>query len=297
MPSGGAEALNVEEILAVMGNPIKRRIVEVIAERGEASFTDLRKCLNISVGALYYNLDGLKEYVTRNDERKYVLTEKGHLLYRAMREGQEAVRGALAPRSRLARLLEERVLPYLVPYRLVLAFYGNEVASALVAAACLSAGLLVTMHTRLPLKLLEVEQVPALVATRRIGPFPLSPEAQLLLDFAVSHLAALTVIFLAGRALGGRSQRLLGLLAGVSLAWTPLYLYMLIQYLLTGLSYPNVSEGLMVALGLLFRTLQVASMGLLTAAISVFCGMRVDRSFLVTALLMYLSFAARDFLP
>ena len=295
--SNGIGTIDVEDVYAVLSNPIKRRIIEVVAERGAASFTDLRRDLNISVGALYYNLDGLKDYITKDSNRRYVLTEKGFVLYKALKEGDEAIRNALTPKSGFARFAEDRLLPYLVPQRLMIPLYRNDALSIAVAVGCVLIGLATTLFTRLPLKVFEVEQVPALLPTKRIGAFILQPEVLLLIDFSLSYTFAALIIHIAAHAISGNEPPVLGLAAGLALAQTPLYFYMLLQWALTGWSYPEVSEQTMVLLGLTLRLLQLLCMGLLTAVISVFYRLRRERSFLVSVLVVYVSFALKNLLP
>lgn len=298
MPSGGeAEALSVEDIYAVLGNPIKKRIVEIIAERGAASFTDLKRDLNLSVGTLYYNLDSLRSFVAKDANRKYVLTERGYVLYRAMREGDDAIKRAILPKKGFYKLLDERVLPHFVPQRLMIPLYRNDALSLIVTSSCLLLGLITTMFTRLPLKLLEVEQVPVPRAPRSIGSLALHPEVLLLVDYALSFLLLLVLTQLISRILTSNRPPLLGLTAGLSVAQLPLYAYMLMQWALTGWSYPQVAEQMMVLLALLFRCLQTVGLGLLTAAVSVFFRVSRERGFLVAAVLLYISFFLKNLLP
>lgn len=292
-----ANAISMEDVYAVLSNPIKRRIIEVIAEKRAASFTDLKRDLNISVGALYYNLDGLKDYITKDDNRKYVLTQKGVVLYRALKEGDEAIKNALAPRAGIVRFVEEKLLPYLVPQQLMIPLYRNNALSIAIAIGCMMVGLATTLLTRLPLKILEVEQVPALLPAKRIGPFVLRPEILLLIDYSLSYVITALIAHITAHAISGNEPPILGLAAGLALAQVPLHFYMFVQWALTGWSYPEVAEHTMVLLGIVLRLLQLLCMGLLTAAISVFYRLRRERSFLIAVLLAYVSFALKNFLP
>lgn len=73
----------------MLGHPARRQIVRTLGEKGEASFTELKTTLQVSVGTLYYNLDLLKELVTQQRDRRYVLTPRGRAAYRLLVEGEE----------------------------------------------------------------------------------------------------------------------------------------------------------------------------------------------------------------
>lgn len=297
MASGNAEdAFNIDDIYAVLGNPIKRRIVEILAERGAVSFTELKRNLNLSVGALYYNLDGLKDFVTKDEVRRYVLTEKGLKLYRAMKEGDEAIKRALEPEKGALKLLDSLVIRYLVPQNLMIPLYRNNMLSLVVALSCMLLGLSATLFTRLPLKVLEVEQVP-LLYPRKVGSIVVDPHLLILTNYAVSLLLAMVFIQLAARLFTRNKPPLLGLLAGLLAAQLPLYAYMLVQWVVSGWSYPDVPVQTMIALALAFRSLQVVSICLLTAVVSVFYRISRERGFLIVFLLLYFSFFIKAAIP
>lgn len=296
MASSDSSALSIEDIYMVLGNPVKRRIVEIIAERGAVSFTELKRNLNLSVGALYYNLDGLKDFIAKDENRRYVLTEKGLLLFRAMKEGDEAIKRALEAERGPLKILDSLVIRYIVPQQLLIPLYRNDALSLTVAAVCAVLGLSVSLFTRLPLKVLEVEQIP-LLFPRKVGSLTLEPESLIALNYAFSLLLLLTLTQLTARLFTRNKPPLLGLLAGLLAVQLPLYAYMVLQWAVTGWSYPNVPTQTMVALALTFRFFQVISLCLLTAVVSVFYRCSRERGFLVASLLLYLSFFIKYVLP
>jgi len=298
MPSNEVDdAPSFEEVYSVLGNPVKRRIIELLAEHGAMSFSELKKELGTSVGALYYNIDGLKSFIDKDgSSRKYVLTSKGRALYRAIKEGDEAIRRALAAKERRAIVLDKYILPVLVPQHLFVPLYRNTLLSALTLALAASMGVAASLLTRLPLKLIEVEQVPLLLP-RSFLSLTLQPEVLLAAEFAVSLLASTTMILLVSRLAFGARAPPLSAAAGVAVSQLPLYAYMLVHYALTGLLYPDVPYTTMLALAFVLRLLQAITLGLLTAAVSVFCETSRERGFLVASLLLYLSFLLKNVLP
>ena len=65
----------------------RRKIIEMLGEQERVGFKEFRGTLKIGVGTLYYHLDILSDFVAQDKNRKYMLNERGHLLYRAVKEG------------------------------------------------------------------------------------------------------------------------------------------------------------------------------------------------------------------
>jgi len=65
-------------------SPARVRILEIIGEKGSASFTEIKRETGLSTGSIYYHLYYLKDYVVRDANRKYSLTEKGRRLLEKM---------------------------------------------------------------------------------------------------------------------------------------------------------------------------------------------------------------------
>mgnify|MGYP003921238269 CR=1 FL=1 len=70
---------------SLLRNPIRRDIINLLRINGEMAATDLKRILGISVGTLYYHLEFMEPFVTKNSRRKYVLSEKGWRLVESMR--------------------------------------------------------------------------------------------------------------------------------------------------------------------------------------------------------------------
>lgn len=71
----------------LLRDPARRRIVELLGEEGKVGFKELRQSLGLGVGTVYYHLDMLSEFVTQDEERKYMLNDRGRFLYASLREG------------------------------------------------------------------------------------------------------------------------------------------------------------------------------------------------------------------
>jgi hypothetical protein len=60
-----------------LDHEIRRTMLRMIGNDGLCSFTQFKKTLKVSTGTLYHHLDVLKDLVSQNKSRKYILTNLG----------------------------------------------------------------------------------------------------------------------------------------------------------------------------------------------------------------------------
>ncbi|MEM1509408.1 MAG: winged helix-turn-helix transcriptional regulator [Thermofilaceae archaeon] len=297
MPADG-ESIDLETVYSVLEDPIKRKIIVLLAEKGPLRYRDLQKELGISAGSFYYNMNALRSqgYILQDESRKYSLTEKGAALYKALKEGGEVIRQVFTSRKRIINLLDKYLVSLIIPIQLTLVFHKNSLMSILVLVACITSGLTVTLATKLSLKVIEVEPIP-LQQPKSFGVVTLQPNILLALSYAVSLTLCALMIYLVARILTGRRPPLLSLFAGIASSQVPLQAYMVIQYLLTNTSYPNIPEQTFIMLAVTLRILQIFVLGLLTATVAVCYDTSRERGFLAASIVLYASFFLRYFLP
>lgn len=71
----------------LLRDPTRRKIVEILGDQGKIGFKELKQVLGLGVGTVYYHLDMLSEFLTQDKERKYMLNDRGRLLYTSLKEG------------------------------------------------------------------------------------------------------------------------------------------------------------------------------------------------------------------
>jgi DNA-binding transcriptional ArsR family regulator len=71
----------------LLRDPARRKIIELLGDQGKIGFKDLRGNLGLGVGTVYYHLDMLSEFITQDKSRKYSLNDRGQLLYRTLKDG------------------------------------------------------------------------------------------------------------------------------------------------------------------------------------------------------------------
>jgi hypothetical protein len=87
-----------EVVAKLTSKPKRMAVVRLIGERGEVSFKELKARLGMGVGTLYYHLDALRDLVTQNETKQYVLTDAGKTAYESIK-GIEANSTKFAPRK------------------------------------------------------------------------------------------------------------------------------------------------------------------------------------------------------
>ena len=71
----------------LLRNPARRRIIEILGEQEKTGFKELRETLGLGVGTVYYHLDMLSDYLSQDKQRKYKLNDKGRFLYKSVKGG------------------------------------------------------------------------------------------------------------------------------------------------------------------------------------------------------------------
>jgi len=71
----------------LLRDPARRKIIEILGEQSKCGFKELRSSLGLGVGTVYYHLDMLSDFVVQDKSRKYLLNDRGQLLYKSLKEG------------------------------------------------------------------------------------------------------------------------------------------------------------------------------------------------------------------
>jgi hypothetical protein len=264
-----SQNIGQEVVFEILSNPVKRSILRILGERGEVSFTELKTELKTSTGNLYYNLDGMAGFVTKNEKRKYMLTEKGQKLYRFMIDEDARVRSMLMEKKGFLAYIEKYVLPVLVPENIVAILYNEKTLSLIGLVAAFLGGLVSSVATSRAIFMLDQLFLPASMQLLGIA------------MYLIGVAMLVGVIELAQRILGGHTKWSLEYIAAVFVATLPLSLFNLLESLLPLDVF---------ILNILFRIIQIFAMGLLTATLSVFRGLPKDRAFICVFGAYYSSF-------
>jgi len=260
----------VSRYYTLLRDPARRKIIELLGEQGKLGFKELRSSLGLGVGTVYYHLDMLSDFIAQDKSRKYSLNDRGQLLYRSLKDGNMSPAlkvGSEALSHRLGRWL----------------FLSPVFAQS------------VHLRTFLPLAV-------AVLIVGAVGSAVAKQEPVFLFYFASTKsfenvalmflfywvglfLLADTTIYILFRRTGGDLQ----LFACVGMAALPLtlfpYVYIAILPYVIAL-VPPVSLWLPRLVLLIF---QVWTLLLISSALSFGKGLRLDRSIIVTLVILYIN--------
>jgi len=246
----------------LLRDPSRRKIIEMLGELGKIGFKELKQTLGLGVGTVYYHLDMLSDYITQDKQRKYKLNDKGRFLYKSLKAGDmrpstlnisEALSHRLAKWLFLVPLFSRTTQPLkLLPLALLVLIFG-----ALGSAFASSQSLLFFYS---PFSNYRFETTAMLYLFNWVSLFFFSD----------------LVIYLALKRVGGDLQ----LFVSVGLASLPTAIF---PYIYMFLSYEAARYFLLVTI--------IWSVMLLSSGYSFSKGLRLDRSIVLSLLVLYLNTA------
>jgi len=246
----------------LLRDPARRKIIEILGEQGKCGFKELRSSLGLGVGTVYYHLDMLSDFLSQDKSRKYALNERGQLLYHSLKEGD--VSPALKVGS---EALSHRVGRWL--------FLSPVFAKTASLEIFLPLGIIALVLGAVGSALAKQEPVFFFYFPSR-----LSFEGTILMFlfyWVGLFLLADAIIYMLARRTGGDLQ----LFACIGVSALPLalfpYVYMVIPADLAWMS----RYALLI--------LQVWTLLLLSSAFSFGKGLRLDRSIIVSLIILYLN--------
>ena len=276
MPS---EDDTITRVYGALANPIRRKIVDILKAKQKAGFKDLHESLIISVGTVYHHLEALEGIVAQDQEKKYLLTEHGKRALETLSESEEKISTrempSLGNESRLSLLSKE----ILFGRSLFNYIRGYPIRTLPLAILVVLIGEWLSVQTNLePLLLLYLNPSPGVGRIWSVVLFPAGWAA----TFALSDLFSIAIF----KRRGGE----ISLLNSTAFALLPLLVVPAISFFVGPLStnirvqaYPII---------LLQIALQAWVVCLLSGAISISKGLRVERSATVSLAVVYLNIVA-----
>lgn len=261
--------LNLDTIYSILGNPHKRRIILFLGEKGKAGFTELRRELKMSVGNLYYNLDGLSSLIEKDERRKYYLNDLGKRIYKLLKEEEIRIESLTRENHTVKFFLEKYFLPILIPIDILSALYNQRKLCIFLLSILLTGGAILSLIGKNVLVLLEVIEK---------NQDPLMH----LLFFLASWLGVISLLDIEARIIGGKGKNL-EFITSTTLSLIPIYVFQASYLVAIDILGP-------LGLSILFRVLQVISLGMLTATLFIYQRIPLDRAFIAVFGLYYISY-------
>ena len=266
------------KVYSALGNRYRRQIVQILKEEGKAGFKELHEALKISVGALYHHLDTLGELVTQDAEKKYTLTDKGRAAINILSVSEEKMVAAtpqgLAGGPKFTLFTRELLFG-----RSLFNYLNEEPLRSLpLSIIILVLGGLVSFQTNLePLLLFYV------------NPSPNIGKTWFLLMFALGWFVTFTLTDGLSSLIYHRTGGDLSLVNGTVFSMLPLLIVPGLLSLIQPLSTLLRSTTTLITFQVL---IQVWVICLLTSAISISKGLRMERTALISLGVMYLNITA-----
>lgn len=255
----------------VLDHPVRARIIELLGGQGPLGWKALSLELGVKTGALYHHLDALEGLVERDSSKKYSLTKSGRVVYARVSQSHtiESLHKAALDLREAGRA--QRVMGSVFAPRSVLTWLTSTAARAGMTSVALAVALtafVVLIGSAPRLYSLQPGGGPVLVATSMLG-----------------SLAVLVAASYASTALIFKSRAdLLSLAAASVFSFLPVIAFSGVA-LLSPLSALFASSR--VAYTLCLVVFQTWSAVLLGAGISVASGIRIEKSLLVSLVVLY----------
>jgi len=270
----------ITRIYSALGNPYRRKIVELLRNKGRMGFKELHDTLQISVGALYHHLEMLQDLVSQDTEKKYLLTERGRSAFDALSVSEERI----ASKPTIQPTMKESTLAstaneFLFGRSLFDYLNKDPIRSLPLAILIVILGGWLSLQTNLePILMFYVNPTSALNKVWFILLFPLG----WLGTFAVAESLS------AG--LYHRKGAELNLLNGTAFAMLPLLIVPGVLYVgqLLGTNSSAVF-GIVTILPILIQAWIIC---LLSASISVAKGLKMEKTAVISLAIMYLNILA-----
>jgi len=259
-----------------LGHPHRKKIIEIIGEKGRSGFKELHESLNISVGALYYHIDMLNHIITQDDQRKYILTERGKLAYKLLKTEEEQLSSLWLRRVKKPEGAWPSFLATLqqifIPGRLFLYISAQPIQGIPLTAVIVAFGTWIAAQANLEFILVfpnTLSRAPTQIAT----------------SFVVSWLIFFILCDFVTIILFKRKGGNLTLLIESAFSLLPLILFSCIWYLGRILNFSfTMLEATLLPLPFQFWTI-----GMMSTAISLSKGLRIDKAALICFIAVYIN--------
>ncbi|MEM4700259.1 MAG: helix-turn-helix domain-containing protein [Candidatus Nezhaarchaeales archaeon] len=290
----GEEGLS--QIYQALSNPHRRRIIQLLGSRGPLPFSELKRSLRISVGALYHNLDQLKPLVFQLSDKRYALTERGMAAYDLLKRGADFLEDSASspPMPPWARALLGLVSRLFLPKEPLASLYarpGPGLGAA--AASALALGALACALTRTEVILTYVRHSRGSLSIPWLGPLCADPALLSALTFIATWLTfsilPYAIVSLLKWSWGW--ARLAKFMAGSALATLPAAAYVLIYNAVVRLGAGGYAT--YAALGAAFAILWAMMIGHIAAHLSVAKRVSSARALAVMVAVAYLCMASQ----
>jgi len=260
-----------------LGHPHRKRIIEIIGEKGRSSFKELHEDLNISVGALYYHIDMLGNLLTQNDQHKYMLTERGRFAYKLLTTEDEKLSSIGLTEIKEHESAWAEVLATIqqifMPGRFFRYISTQPSSYIPLTIVFIAVGALIAGQASLEFVLVFPNSL------------SVAPPTLIAASFIVSWAVLFLLCDLMVTVLFGRRGGNLTLLSESAFSFLPLILFSCIWYASKILQFSLTT----IEASLLLLPFQIWTIGMMSTAISLSKGLRIEKAALICFIAIYIN--------
>jgi DNA-binding transcriptional ArsR family regulator len=258
-------------VMKLINHPVRMRIIELLATKGPLSWKELSGDLGIRTGALYHHIDALEKIVTRNVEKKYVLTKLGLEIYAIVSENPSLASQSI-DRAIRRRSVGGVVQGVFVP-RSLLYVWTSSRSKALVSGVVVSSFVLASM----------------IASESELVMYSFSPSSGAIVS-ALAYLGSVATVaalaFLAIRLVFKQKSDGAVLIPSVALSFLPIAIFgLLLRYLYGAGTLGTLGDRSVLTLA--FAFFQAWGAGIVGAGMSVASGLRIEKTLVVSLILLY----------
>lgn len=267
---------DARKLAKVIEHPIRARIIELLGDRGPLGWKELSTEVGVKTGALYYHLDTLEGLVGRDSAKRYFLTKSGRIVYTKTSESHtiEAVQRA-AVEIRQEGAPARRLASFFAPRQLISTLTSDRTTASIVFVAVFGAAAFLSGVAGFSAVFYYVRPDPGLLPT--IGGFAASLAVILVLCYGSARFAFKATV------------EVIPLAAASGLSFIPVLVFSATTLLHPVESFfASYSAGF--TLALVFA--QGWSSAVLGAGLSVVSGIRIEKTLLVSLVVLYATMAA-----
>ncbi len=273
-----AEASKKDEdsfhIHRALNHPLRKRIIELLGEKGSMSFTSFKNTLNVRVGTLYYHFDALSRLISQDEQKRYVLTPLGQRAYELSRSEELAWPSHVRIRRERSGFTSY-VRNVFFPSGFFSYIYAKPKVGISLALAVVAFGSWLSFAARLDPLLFFFDRSPA----EQLAFIPVEFVAGWLTVFVLSELIA--------RGLFQRRGDAFLLLIGTAFSFAPVLLFPMARFLDVSLGLRSPLTADPTAARALLAVLQAWAIVVLSYAVSISKGLRVDKAAVVSVVVAY----------
>lgn len=294
---GADERERLYMIYQVLGSPQKRKIIEVLGTKGPLPFSDLKKSLSMSVGALYYNLDQLRPFVAQEADRRYSLTSEGREVFKIMNSELDLMEPARASSRAPSWMLElfDVIRQIFLPREFLSTLFSRG-EIRFIALGILALGILACSLTGTDVFLTYVRPgfkgsftIPELSLYVKTDPRPLSATS-FIATWLIFSLVPYSIASLIKWEWGWR--KLYNFLQGSAVGMLPIVAYVVVYDAVLKLGFLGYATFLL--LGAFFAAMWAITIGIVASTLNIVKRISTSKSVVLMVLVTYLCLATHQ---